>query len=168
MTMLRPFLAAPLPLAVLFLTSAAPAAARPEVSQDHAAPAPASEKPTRILDRAAARRLLGNRGLTLQWIDWNTRGTASISAKGDSWRLRGAQFEAGGPGRLFLDGVIREIGKDYFLFQGTISITYTPDRGRTCEATKEWRFAITQNRPYYRLREFEWCDRLTDYIDIYF
>lgn len=106
--------------------------------------------------------------MTLQWIDWNNRGTASITARGNSWRLRGAQFETGGPGRLFLDGVIGEIGKDYFLFHGTISITDTPDRGRTCEATKEWRFAITQNRPYYRLREFEWCDRLTDYIDIYF
>ena len=24
------------------------------------------------------------------------------------------------------------------------------------------------NRRYWRMREFEWCDRLTDYIDIYF
>jgi hypothetical protein len=40
--------------------------------------------------------------------------------------------------------------------------------GRRCEQTGEWRFAVTQNRKYWRLRQFEWCDYLTDYIDIYF
>ena len=41
-------------------------------------------------------------------------------------------------------------------------------QSRICEKTKDWHFAITQGRPYYRLREFEWCDGLTDYIDLYF
>ena len=49
-----------------------------------------------------------------------------------------------------------------------IRIADAPDPGRMCEATKSWHFAVTQNRRYYRLREFEWCDGLTDYIDIYF
>ena len=71
-------------------------------------------------------------------------------------------------GRLFLDGTITEIGAGYFTFEGTIRITDTPDPGRQCEDNKSWHFAVTQNRPYYRLREFEWCDGLTDYIDIYF
>ena len=53
-------------------------------------------------------------------------------------------------------------------FIGTIRIADTPDRGRLCEQTKSWRFAITQRRKYYRLREFEWCDGLTDYIDLHF
>ncbi len=44
----------------------------------------------------------------------------------------------------------------------------TPDAGRRCEANKAWRFAVTQNRPWWRLREFEWSDGLTDYVDIYF
>ena len=61
-----------------------------------------------------------------------------------------------------------EIGADYFVFDGTIRIADTPDAGRRCEADKVWHFAVTQNRPYWRLREFEWCDGLTDYIDIYF
>lgn len=115
-----------------------------------------------------AQRLAANKGLTLQWIDWNTRGTVIVTRNDGLWHLRGAQSEAGGPGRLFLDGHIVEIGQGYFTFKGTVRITDTPDRGRSCEATKTWHFAITQNRPYYRLREFEWCDRLTDYIDIYF
>ena len=61
-----------------------------------------------------------------------------------------------------------EIGTGYFTFKGTIRIKDTPDRNRSCEKTKNWHFAVTQNRPYFRLREFEWCDYLTDYIDIYF
>jgi len=125
-------------------------------------------QPTRILDRAAAQRLLANKGVTLQWIDWNTRGTATVTQDGGIWHLRAAQAQAGGPGRLFLDGDIVEIGADYFTFEGTIRIADTPDAGRACEKRKTWHFAVTQNRPYYRLREFEWCDGLTDYIDVYF
>lgn len=125
-------------------------------------------EPTRILDAKGAQRLAANNGLVLQWIDWNARGTAAIRQDAGVWHLRGAQAEAGGPGRLFLDGAITEIGADYFTFEGRIAITDTPDAGRRCDKTKVWHFAITQNRKYYRLREFEWCDGLTDYIDIYF
>ena len=127
-----------------------------------------SMAPARILDRAAAARLRANKGVTLQWIDWNTRGTAFVKVEQGRWTLRAAQAEAGGPGRLFLEGRVTEIGRDYFLFEGTVQILNTPDVGRNCERHGRWRFAVTQNRPYWRLREFEWCDGLTDYIDIYF
>ena len=63
--------------------------------------------------------------------------------------------------------LVSELKKRGIGFDGTIRIADTPDRGRLCEQTKSWRFAITQRRKYYRLREFEWCDGLTDYIDIY-
>ena len=126
------------------------------------------QQPTRILDAAAAGRLLNNTGVTLQWLDWNTRGTAAVTRDGDIWHLRAAQAQAGGPGRLWLDGDITEIGADYFTFEGTIRIVDTPDTGRRCEKSKTWHFAVTQGRPYWRLREFEWCDGLTDYVDIHF
>ena len=60
------------------------------------------------------------------------------------------------------------IGRDYFLFDGLVRITDAPDKGRNCEKHDMWRFAVTQSRPYWRIRTFEWCDDLTDYIDIYF
>lgn len=123
---------------------------------------------TRILDTAAAQRLRANKGVTLQWIDWNARGSAHVSVNGGAWTLRAAQAEAGGPGRLFLEGKITEIGRDYFMFDGTVRITDTPDKGRSCEKRDVWRFAVTQNRRYWRIRTFEWCDDLTDYVDIYF
>lgn len=133
--------------------------------QGEVPPAPATA--TRVLDRAALDRLLANKGVTLHWIDWNTRGTANARWQGETLLLTAAQAKTGA-GRLFLDGAVEEIGRDFFTFRGTIRIEDAPDAGRRCEATKSWRFAVTQNRPYWRLREFEWCDGLTDYIDIYF
>lgn len=134
-----------------------------------AAPQPAYPgEETKILSQVDAQRLIGNKGLTLQWLDWNSRGTATVSPREGLWQLRGAQSQANGNGRLFLDGAILEVGEGYFTFRGTIRITDTPDQGRQCEQRKTWHFAVTQNRPYYRLREFEWCDGLTDYVDLYF
>lgn len=130
---------------------------------------PEAAEPTRILDRKAAQRLRTNSGLTLQWIGWGrTRGTAHVRTEDGVWKLQGAQAEAGGSGRLLIEGRITEIGHDYFTFVGRIRISDTPDVGRVCDENKSWRFAITQKRSYYRLREFEWCDGLTDYIDIHF
>ncbi|WP_432201185.1 hypothetical protein ACRAQ7_02910 [Erythrobacter sp. W53] len=123
--------------------------------------------PTRILDEAAAQRLLGAKRATLQWISWDRRGSVNARMEDGVLRLTATQSQEGGPGRLFLDGYVSEIGADYFTFEGKVQITGTPDRERTCEADKSWRFAVTQNRPYWRLREFEWCDYLTDYVDIY-
>lgn len=123
---------------------------------------------TVVHDSAAKARLLAADGVTLQWIGWNERGHVNVREDGGTIRLTGSQVAPDGPGRLFLDGEVREIGADYFVFDGTIRITDTPDPGRTCEADKLWHFAVTQGRPYWRLREFEWCDDLTDYVDVYF
>lgn len=147
--------------ASLFLAACAPAI---ESTPDPVAPGAA----TRVLDQAAAERLLAAKGITLQWIGWNQRGSVNVRRDGDSILLTGAQAAPDGPGRLFVDGRVTEIGSDYFILDGEIRITDTPDAGRNCGKDKQWRFAITQERPYWRLREFEWCDGLTDYVDIYF
>lgn len=162
-----------LPLALVATACAASASPPPE----RVAPPPAASDPalpaypgeaTSVLSQTDARRLLANKGVTLQWIDWDRRGTAVVSPAHGLWTLRAAQNARQGKGRLILDGAILEIGEGYFTFRGTIHIADTPDPGRMCDATKTWHFAVTQNRRYYRLREFEWCDDLTDYIDIYF
>lgn len=150
----------------LFPLLVAGCAAAP-VSPEPMPPASVSGQATRVLDRYAAERLLANKGVTLQWISWDQRGSANARWEGDRLLLTAAQARTGA-GRLFMDGQVTEIGSDYFLFRGTIRIEDAPDPGRRCEATKGWPFAVTQNRPYWRLREFEWCDGLTDYIDIYF
>ena len=134
-----------------------------------AAPAMADEAgPTRILSETDVERLRTVQGITLQWVDWDRRGDVSVTEGEDGvWRLSGEQLDESGAG-VRVEGVITEIGEDYFLLDGRVQIADTPDIGRSCDATKVWRFGATQRRAYYRLREFEWCDYLTDYVDIYF
>lgn len=153
---------------VLALAGLAPGGSSRAAGAQDRTSGPVARPATRILDQEGARRLLANKGLTLQWIDWDHRGALMVSREAGVWKLHGRQADANGPGLLALDGTITEIGADYFTFQGRISITNTPDPGRACSADRTWRFAVTQNRRYYRLREFEWCDDLTDYVDIYF
>ena len=127
------------------------------------------DPPTTILDRAAADRLLSNSGVTLQWIGWEERGEMRASMIGETMWLSGGQGGKDDPrGGLWVSGRVVTIAADHFILDGHISIQNAPDQGRSCHLKKYMRFAITQNRKYWRLREFEWCDGLTDYIDIYF
>lgn len=130
---------------------------------------PIERTPTRILDQSAAAKLLSNSGLTLQWISWDKRGTLNSGKRDGQLWLKGVQHAPdGGRGLLTIDGHVTEIGPDYFTFSGEIVIKGTPDAGRVCTMRRDdWRFAITEGRKYWRLREFEWCDGLTDYVDIY-
>ncbi|WP_197409559.1 hypothetical protein [Erythrobacter sp. YT30] len=139
----------------------------PETVTVEAAEIPA--EPTKILDPTMAERLFGNTGVTLQWISWEERGPTWVAVDENGyWMLLGGQEGTDG-GNLDIEGFITEIGPDYFLYDGTIKITGTPDEERRCNVSKRgWRFAITQNRKYWRLRDFNWCDGLTDYVDIYF
>lgn len=160
-----------LPVALL-LSACTAAPPSPPIENPPLPPASdTSETPlaTRILDQDAADRLRNNSGITLQWISWDWRGDADVTVGDDGvWRLSGEQVARDGPGRLAVEGVVTEIGAGYFLLDGRVTITDTPDAGRRCSEDKLWRFGVTQGREYWRLREFEWCDGLTDYVDIYF
>ncbi len=121
-------------------------------------PTPAIDSQVIPYDKAGLERLLQNKGITLQWIGWNDRGSVLSRMDDGVLYLTGVQDSSTGPGKLLVDGNVIEIGSDYFILDGTIRITDAPDIGRACEKKKLWHFAITQNRKYYRLREFEWCD----------
>jgi hypothetical protein len=126
--------------------------------------------PTEIRDWEAFDRIVNNSGMTLQWIDYDDapRGTVEAIFQNRILMLSGEQRAADGMGYVSFSGTISRVDKAEFLFNGTIIIHGSPDAERRCEKAGEWRFAITENRKYWRLRDFEWCDDLTDYIDIYF
>jgi len=145
-------------LATLALTLAIPAA---RAADDQ-------PKQTLIKDRAAFERLIGNSGISLQWISWDQRGDVSADYSGDLLRLHGEQAAPDGRGRLVLDGVVTEVAATSFTFVGRIDILDSPDLGRDCRRDGEMTFRITQNRKYWRLQQMEACDGLTDYVDIYF
>jgi hypothetical protein len=134
-----------------------------------AAPAKNAAAPATIIkDRRALEKLLGNQGTALQWISWQRRGTLDAHWKGKTLYLSGGQKAADSAAEMRIDGVVVSIDKNRFIFRGTITINDTPDAGRRCTKTGDSEFGITQGRKYWRLREFEWCDSLTDYVDIYF
>ena len=149
-----------------------------KVETSAAAPPPTRSEPvgtklpsvaaTEVRDRAALETLRGNAGLTLQWIGWDRRGELEVSQNGDVVHLDGKQVAPEGKGRLEIEGDVLRIDSNNFIFRGRIEITDTPDEGRRCIKDGDSEFAITQGRKYWRMREFEWCDQLTDYIDIYF
>lgn len=143
-------------------------AAGPDISTD-AAPKPlAPVKATEVRSKSALERLRGNSGLTLQWIGWDQRGTLDVSQAGDVVHISGSQVAPDGKGSVRVDGDVLAIDDKHFILRGTIEIADTPDPGRRCLKQGDSEFAITGNRKYWRMREFEWCDYLTDYIDIYF
>lgn len=152
-------------LALLLLAGCATAEPAPPTASS---PPPASADRTVVIDRAAAERLRGNTGVTLQWIGWDRRGGLAVRQDGALIRLSGGQRAANGPGALTIDGSVAEIGVDYFLFDGRIDIVDTPDLGRRCPREGRFTFRVTQNRKYWRLQEMEMCGGLTDYVDIYF
>lgn len=142
----------------------------PEVSEPPPMSPEQPPEPTRILDAAAADRLMNNSGATLQWISWDYRGQAIVTEDTRGvWIIEAGQTARGETiGTMSVSGRIAEIGADYFILDGKVTITDSPDMGRTCVKEGTARFAVTQGRKYWRMREFEWCDGLTDYIDIYF
>ena len=168
MTANNVFLALILPLSL----SACTAHSNAELSTPTPLPIEATALPavsaTEVRDLAALEKLRGNAGLTLQWIDWNTRGILEVSQRGKVVHLSGGQTASNGKGKLQIEGDVLSIDADSFIFRGRIEMMDTPDLGRSCIKNGDSEFAITQGRQYWRMREFEWCDGLTDYIDIYF
>lgn len=133
-----------------------------------AAPPLEPVRETEVRDQAALERLRGNAGLTLQWIGWEKRGILEVSQRGPVVHLSGSQASPDGKGRLEVEGDVVSIDSTSFILRGQIRITGTPDADRSCNKQNDSEFAITQGRKYWRMREFEYCDQLTDYIDIYF
>lgn len=126
--------------------------------------------PTLIGHQPTFEKILGNSGITLQWLSWESQQRGALETTlidGTLW-LKGGQKLDGQPGSLQIDGRVVAVSEEAFTFSGVIKIIDTPDIGRNCVKEGMHNFAITQNRKYFRLREFEWCDSLTDYVDIYF
>jgi hypothetical protein len=135
-----------------------------------AAAQPPPPERTVVNDQAALQRLRRSSGITLQWISFETPGWGHVVAtmRGGLLHLSGSQTERGGPGRLSLDGDVLSIEPRSFTFKGRIVITGAPDPGRNCVRDGTYEFRVTQRRRYWRLQDFEACDGLADYVDIYF
>lgn len=121
---------------------------------------------TEIKSQTAYERLMNNSGVSVQWLWSAERGHLNAKDVNDVVRIDGTQ--ANFEGTLKINGEIVSIDKDRFTFRGTILILDAPDKGRRCERTGDYEFRATGKRKYWRLQQMESCDRLTDYVDIYY
>ncbi|MFC4273919.1 hypothetical protein [Achromobacter aloeverae] len=121
---------------------------------------------TIVQDQAAYERLMNNSGITVQWLWHADRGHLTATDVNDVVSLEGTQSNY--EGTLKIKGDVVAISADRFRFRGTILIVDAPDKGRNCERTGDFDFRISGKRKYWRLQQMEFCDNLTDYVDVYF
>ncbi|HSI86007.1 MAG: hypothetical protein ACAI35_06340 [Candidatus Methylacidiphilales bacterium] len=138
-------------------------------AQNTGVPTPAK---TVIQDKGAYDRLLGDHKISLQWISWDNFGQAIVTEKDGVLSIEGEH--KGGKQNptdfLTIKGVITEVDELTFTFDGTIvtQISHIA-KGEPVTRTGVYTFAITKNRPYWRMREMNNPkDGVVDYIDIYF
>ena len=133
-------------------------------------PAAPPEAPTSVKDATALRRLHKNSGMTLQWISFDSakRGHVAVTTKSGLVHLHGTQQSPNSTARVTLDGDVVAIDARSFTFRGQIVITDAPDVGRNCVRDGDFEFRATGKRRYWRLQQMETCDKLTDYVDIYY
>lgn len=125
------------------------------------------------IDPAVIARLRANKGITLQWISTEYRGTVTLdqNQKGDVV-LKGEQRSDDNEDFLIVEGRIVATTPSSFILVGRIGFDVQELRefgSPRCERSGAFTFRITGDRHYYRLLEKTGrCGIQTDYIDIYF
>jgi hypothetical protein len=132
----------------------------------------ASSFQTVISDKGAYAKLLGEHKISLQWISWDDFGLANVTEKDGVLYIEGEH--KGGKQNptdfLKIKGTITEVDELTFMFNGTI-VTQVSHiaKGEPVTRSGVYTFAITKNRPYWRMSEMNNPnDGVVDYIDIYF
>ena len=101
---------------------------------------------------------------------WDYFGTATAVEKDGLITLKGEQRAKTGGDYVLLDGVVTEIDKNSFKFNGSIvtKVSFI-NGGQACVRQGDLTFRITGSRKYWRLKEMDSpCGPETDYVDIYF
>lgn len=125
---------------------------------------------TVVKDEPAKAKLLGAHKLSLQWISWDYFGTATAVEKDGLITIKGEQRAKTGSDSVLLDGVVTEIDKNSFTFNGSIvtKVSFI-NGGQACVRQGNFTFRATGSRKYWRLKEMDSpCGPETDYVDIYF
>ena len=129
-----------------------------------------AQQKTVVNSNYAKRVLLGRHFLSLQWISWEHFGRANVTEKAGLLHLNGSQKGRGNDDYLEIEGVVTEVNRYTFKFDGKIITRVSFNNGgEPCVREGEMTFAITKKRKYWRLREMNNpCEDIVDYVDIYF
>ncbi len=129
-----------------------------------------AQEPTKVKSPYAKRMLMGRHMLSLQWISWKHFGRADVKHSKGVLYLTGEQKGRANDDFLKIDGVITEVNRYNFKFNGKIITKVSHNNGgEPCVREGDMTFAIFKKRKYWRLQEMNNpCERITDYVDIYF
>jgi hypothetical protein len=117
------------------------------------------------------RNLIGQHGLTLQWISWDFRGIIKITEEDKVLKIKGEQKSKDNKGDyVSIDGVLDIINDREIKFTGKITTkVHYNNEGNPCEKDGVYTFKRTGTRKYFRLQEMKNCDDVVvDYVDLYF
>ncbi len=120
---------------------------------------------------AFQRNLVGQHGITLQWISWDYRGTVKIAEENNVLKIRGIQkSKENNTDSVSIDGILEVINDKEIRFTGKIITTVSyNNQGKPCEKEGTYTFKKIGNRRYWRLQEMKNCDGVVvDYVDLYF
>lgn len=117
--------------------------------------------------------LVGEHLISLQWISWNTFGSAKISKTETEgvYKITGIQESTDKKEYLKIDGQIKPISEKNLKFEGKIETKIQHhNQGNPCIRQGTYDFRVSGKRKYWRLKEkTNPCDKgnVVDYIDIY-
>jgi hypothetical protein len=120
---------------------------------------------------AFQRNLVGQHGITLQWISWDYRGTVKITEENNVLKIRGVQKSKENiTDSVSIEGTLEVINDKEIRFTGKIITTVSyNNQGKPCEKEGTYTFKKIGNRRYWRLQEMKNCDGVVlDYVDLYF
>lgn len=138
----------------------------PRVWAEERASAPTK---TQVHDAKAREQLLGEHGVTLQWVsEGGKRGTAQVTEENGLLKLQGEQRDAKG-NYVTVEGVIERVDAKSFVLVGKVEtkVDFIAE-GKACPREGRFTFRITGKRRYWRMKEMNNpCEDVVDYVDVY-
>jgi hypothetical protein len=117
------------------------------------------------------RNLIGQHGITLQWISWDFRGVVKVTEEDKIFKIKGEQKSKDSKGDYVgIEGTLEAISDRELKFVGKITTkVHYNNGGSPCEKEGVYTFKRTGTRKYFRLQEMQNCDGVVvDYVDLYF
>lgn len=125
-----------------------------------------SQKDTRL--SAAERKLLGKHKFSLQWISWERFGVATVKRGRNGLEIDAKQALNGD--WVSMKGTVSVVDSKTFYVTGKIiTRVHHINEGMPCERSGTFEFHAKGQRQYWRMQQIDNpCDRVADYIDVYF
>jgi hypothetical protein len=127
-----------------------------------------TQRPASTPVEATRTLLMGDHLLSLQWVNWQSFGKASVTEDGEKLILKGEQRKDGD--FVTVDGVITEVLANGFRFHGKVTTRVSHiNKGQPCVRDGNLTFIASGGRKFWRMQEMNNpCDEAADYVDVYF